>query len=183
MDEKKLNDAHEYLRTWLDRSRMLADAAPDVQKLIELLVWEKRTLERRPTEASNISTFDVDRHADSLYARIKSSLPMIPDIDPRAITHVSSATLSSASAVVAYVSSVARLETPAAVEYASGALAEYRQLQESNQQPARVRSLLEQILPTVGKSLIARTRHISGTGREMVPRQRLRWKCELFLIA
>src|SRR5713226_64939 len=103
MDEKKLNDAYEYLRTWLDRSRQVADVAPDVRQLFELLDWEKRTLARRPIEASSISSSNVDKHTESLYGRITSSLPMIPVIDRAALTHVSSATASSSSAVVMYV--------------------------------------------------------------------------------
>ena len=149
MDEKKLNDVHQYLRTWLDRSREVAHVAPSVQQLFEFVDWEKRTLEHRPTEASSISTSHIDKHTESLYGQITSSLPMIPAISRVTLKHLTLATASSTSAVVMYVSDVGRLETPDAVTYASNALTEYRQLQESHQRPAQIHSLLERAFPTI----------------------------------
>lgn len=94
MDSKNLTDARDYLSSWLERSRQAADAATTVQQLYDLLDWEVRTYQRRPAEANSISTADLDRHAQSAYARITSALPMIPAIPMSSLTQVSSVTAS-----------------------------------------------------------------------------------------
>ena len=142
MDAKMLTDARDYLQTWLERSRQAADAAPTVQQLHDLLDWEVRTYERRPVEANSISTANLDRYAESIYGRITSALPMISAMPVGGLTQVGSATASTSSALLTYVIDVSHLQTPDAVNYASNALAEYRKLQESQQRPAQVRTLL-----------------------------------------
>jgi len=149
MDTKKLTDARDYLRTWLERSRQAADAAPTVQQLHDLLDWEVRTYERRPAEANSVSTTDLDRYAKSVYGRITSALPMIPAMPASGLTQISSVTASTSSGMLTYVIDVSHLQTPDTVNYASNALAEYRKLQEFQQRPAKVRELLVTRLPTV----------------------------------
>lgn len=149
MDAKKLTDARDYLRTWLERTRQAADAAPTVQKLYDLLDWEVRTYEHRPVEANSISTADLDRYTQSVYGRITSALPMISAMPASGLTQVGSVTASTSSAMLTYVIDVSYLQTPDAVSYASNALAEYRKLQESQQRPAQVRALLATRLPSV----------------------------------
>jgi hypothetical protein len=149
MDAKKLTDARDYLRTWLERSRQAANAAPTVQQLHDLLDWEVRTYERRPAEANSISTADLDRYVGSVYGRITSALPMIPTMLASGLTQVGSVTASTSSAMLTYVIDVSHLQTLDAVNYASNALAEYQKLQESQQRPAQVRTLLAMHLPTV----------------------------------
>jgi hypothetical protein len=149
MDAKKLTDARDYLGTWLERSRQVVDAAPAVQRLYDVLDWEVRTYERRPTEAGSILTPDLDRYGELVYSRITSSLPMLPPIPASSITQVSSITASSTSAILAYVAEVSNLQTPSAVTYASSVLTEYGRLQESQQRPVEVRALLATRMPTV----------------------------------
>lgn len=149
MDEKKLTEARDYLGTWLERSRQVVDAAPTIQRLYDVLDWEVRTYDRRPSEAGSISTPELDRYGELVYSRITSSLPMLPLIPASDMTQVSSVTASSSSAVLAYVTEVWNLQTPAAVSYASNALAEYGRLQESQQRPVQVRELLAAHLPSV----------------------------------
>lgn len=148
MDADKLTDLREYLRTWLDRSRQAADATPTVQQLSEVVDWEVRTFDRRPIVAKKISMTDLDKHAESVYGRITSFLPMIPAIPPSGLAQITSLSASTSYAMLTYVLDVSHLQTPDAVTYASNTLTEYRQLQESQERPAHVRALLAVRLPS-----------------------------------
>ncbi len=150
MDEKKLTETRDYLTTWLDRSRQVVDAAPEVRRLRDLLDWELRTYQARPLEAGSVPTANLDKHVQLLNDRITSSLPMLPLIPAAGLTQVGSITASSSSAFLTYVADVAKLQTPGTVNYASNALAAYGALQESQQRPLQVHALLTEHMPTVG---------------------------------
>jgi hypothetical protein len=149
MDEKRLAETRDYLTTWLDRSRQVADAASEVRRLRDLLDWELQTYQARPPEAVSVPTASLDKHVQLVNQRITSSLPMIPLIPMGGVIQVSSITASSSSAFVTYVADVGRLQTPSAVNFASKALAAYGALQESQQRPLQVRALLTERMPSV----------------------------------
>lgn len=149
MDAKKLADTRDYLCTWLERCRQANNAAPTVQRIHDLLDWEVRTVEKRPAEAKSISTTELDRYSEMVYGRIKSALPMLPEIPPEQLTTVSSSSAVSSTVVITYVSEISQLQTLEAMKYASNALLEYRELQESQQRPNQVRELLANRMPNV----------------------------------
>jgi hypothetical protein len=148
---KKLTDARDYLRLWLERAGQVADAAPQVQRLHDLVDWEVRTYEQRPPEADAVPALDLDRSGNVLYERLSSGLPMLPKIDGRFVTDIGSATASTSSAMVSYVSSVFDLQTPAAVTYATEALTRFQGLREAQDRPEQVRSLLLSHMPNAVK--------------------------------
>src|SRR3954454_3611480 len=149
MDLKKLKDAREYARTWLERSQQVSEAAPRVRETLEVLDWEIRTLESRPLEAYKISASALDEHADRMFSQLTSSLPMIPAIDTGRLNNASSVTASSSYAMVTYLAAVSELPVAGAVQYASGALTEYKQLQTARALPEQLRMLLVSKLPAV----------------------------------
>jgi hypothetical protein len=109
--------------------------------------WVVRTLERCPPEAAGIPSSQLDQHAQSVYARVTSGLPMIPTVDQTVLTSTASGVVTSTSATFVYLEDVLRLQTPVTKRYALESFSEYRQLQESHQRPEQVRTLLEETLP------------------------------------
>lgn len=150
MGTEKFTETRDYLRLWLERSQKAADAAPTVQQLCEDMDWVVQTLDRRPPEAADIPSLQLDEVAESVFQRVSSELPMIPQVDPTGLNSATSTAVSSTSAVVGYVENVGRLQTPDTERYASESLSEYRQLQDSHQRPEQVRILLAATLPAVG---------------------------------
>ena len=69
----KLNDARKYLQDWLKRSQEASVAAPQVQQYLEMIEWETKTIRNSPSEASVISTNDVDEHADRVFRGIQEN--------------------------------------------------------------------------------------------------------------
>jgi len=149
MELDNLIKLREYIAAWLKRCRQATEAAPTVQQLHEVVDWNVRTLERCPLDGTNISTADLDKHAEFIYEQITSSLPMIPAIPLSSITQISSLTASTSSAMLIHVLNVSHLDTPDTVKYATSALDEFRQLQESQQRPDQVRALLVARIPSV----------------------------------
>ena len=145
----KLNDARKYLQDWLKRSQEASVAAPQVQQSLEMIEWETKTIRNSPSEASVISTNDVDEHADRVFRGIQENLPMIPKINANFIADVGSSTVSSTSAMVTYVSDVSRLDTQETREFASNALEEFNKIQYKYQFPNEVKLLIVNVFPTL----------------------------------
>jgi hypothetical protein len=72
---------------------------------------------------------------------------MLPSIDRITWASAASTTTGSNTVVVSYVDEVAQLGTPGARNYATRALTEYRELQDSHERPQQIRTLLEKYFP------------------------------------
>ena len=119
MGAEKFTETRDYLRLWLERSQQAANAAPAVKQLCEEMDWAVRTIERRPPEAADIPSFQLDESADSVFERVNCELPMIPQLDRTNVTLATGTVVSSTSEVVAYVENVSRLQTVDTEKYAA----------------------------------------------------------------
>jgi hypothetical protein len=149
VDPKEPKDPHAYLSTWLERHKKASDVAPEVQKFYEYQEWKRHTLERRPTDASSISTSRIEESDSAFYERLKTNLPMLPTIDLGRMTEIGSSAAYSGTNVVMYLEEVSQLQTPATNKYVEDAFTEYRKLQDSHDRPEQIRTMLEQKLPSV----------------------------------
>lgn len=147
MDDLKKLSRH--LHTWLDRYRSAAGVAPVVQEAAEEVDWQIDLLEKRPTEAYNVSTAQIDERARFVCQSVGELLPQMPDYEPVIDLRINSITASSSSSANNYILQVADLGTPTAVDWARRAQDTYQALQTSHHRHDRVRELLATRFPTV----------------------------------
>jgi hypothetical protein len=123
---------------------------------------------RRPVEAENVSTIQIDEQAGLALERISRILPQMPAYNSSVSFHINSVTTSSSTATSVYISQVADIGTPGAVSYANAALNSYLPLQETHNRADRVRQLLKQRFPSVvarfSSAEQAGKQHQIGTG-------------------
>jgi hypothetical protein len=147
--DKKLDETRDYLREWLDKSREVADAAPEAKRIKEMLDWEAGVLERAPPEASEIPIRNIQEKNEVVYRRVRDAFPPLPPVNLEVAISTNTETTSSTTATLQFLTAAWNMQTPAATEYARKALDAYRQLQDAHQRPAKVRALIETSLPTL----------------------------------
>jgi hypothetical protein len=146
---KKLGEARDYLRNWLDNHKRATEIAPAVQEAFEEINWQIETLNQRPQESVAISTSQVDEQADITYERITRILPQMPRYDLSIGIQVNSIAATAGTVSFNYILQIGDMGMPSTFDYASNAIRSYRILQDSHSRPDRVRELLTQKFPTV----------------------------------
>ena len=146
---EKTKARRNYLRTWLDRHREASQVAPVVGEALEEAEWELRVLRDRPADAHGISTAEVDAQASRAFDLIADALPQMPDYELAGKFLINSLSTNSTSAAFFYVQQVADVGTQATTDYALALSDEYRQLQETHHRRAKVRDLIQDVVPAV----------------------------------
>jgi hypothetical protein len=140
MDDPK--EFRDYLKEWLEKHQKASEAVPLLQRAYELVDWSCEALSKKPKEAEQIKTTDLTVRFSRGIEEVKSVLPMIPDIDNKAITLVNTIAVSGANATYDHILNVGEIPEKACYFYYQEQSKAYKFLQRSHNRVDEVRELL-----------------------------------------
>lgn len=143
-ETENLRKKEQYLTKWLHRIGTAKDIVPDVQKNLEVTRWEIEALENRPTVAGEApSSSELCYYTAQDYKYTVSGLPMIPDYKPLVMDTTASATASGTAIFIGYIAKYADIKDTKAVDFSHEQIRRYREIQERQERPLQVRSLMQ----------------------------------------
>jgi hypothetical protein len=141
---ENLRKKEEHLTEWLNRYGKAKIIVPDVQKNLEVTRWEIEALENRPTVAGEVpSASDLRYYTAEDYKNTVSGLPMMPDYNPMVMGTATSVTASGTTVVYNHIARYADFHDAKAVDFSNEQTRRYREIQERQERPKQVRSLMQ----------------------------------------
>ena len=146
LDElEKLETRKAYLEEWLFRFRKAQAVVSIVQMNLDQTNWEIDAWRNRPAEAGEILTPYLSQKFDRENQFLQKAFHPMPNYEMTDINRGTAVMISGSSILYEYVAKVGDLGTKNAIAYSSHYTAQYRELQEAQQRPAHVRSMIEAI--------------------------------------
>jgi len=142
---RKLRERRDYLKLWLERMKKAREAVPLVHRNLQTTEWEISALENAPEEADEIAAVDPSTALDQDFDYWRTNVPMMPDLDLKAVESSTGISASGTVSVYEYVSRVGDLQTPSAIDYSRKYTAAYQELQQEQDRPSEVRSLIAKL--------------------------------------
>lgn len=145
-DIKKLEERREHLSAALESRIRVQDDIPHIQQNLDLTDWQIRALENLPSESDEIPYKSRSDELEEENIFLKNSFPIFTyPIHPSLYSSTASVTVSGSTGTYDYINRVRDLGTPYAIDYGDAFIQEYKHIQEAQERPQRVRSLLERL--------------------------------------
>jgi hypothetical protein len=139
----QLKERYRYLTEWLERNKEAQRVLPYVHEQLELTEWEINALSNLPNEADEVPQFDFQSIFRKENDHLKAALPMMPKYDLSAVSSSSAYTLSGTTTVTAFITRIGEINTRGSQDFANKYMSDYREIQESQSRPTKVRKLIE----------------------------------------
>jgi hypothetical protein len=138
----KLHETKEYLGTWLTNFQKAAKIAPTIQEAYDQVDWACNAFDSYSKAGEGPKIEDIDKWSEEAYEGIKTNLPQMPIYDANTAIKISAMTTSANTAMTEHMYKVSQLESQVANQWAMEQIVSYKTLQERQERPTRVRTLL-----------------------------------------
>ena len=148
MNEDELqnrNKKRKHLENWLQNFEQARDIVPRVQKELEKTEWEIDALSNLPEEAAEIPSGDMKVLFDNDFKYLTQALPMLPTFNVSQLSDSDAISSSGTMSVYQYVSRIADIATPKALEFSNRYTLKYQEIQIAHDRPNEVRNLLAKL--------------------------------------
>lgn len=142
---KKLEERKAHLEEVKASYLKAPDVIPIIQQNIDITDWQLRVYRNLPPESAEIPKSNRKEELESENHYIKGLYTVLNIPSQQQLFSSTSVTISGGTADYEYVNRVRDLGTPSAVEFGNIFIPEYNRLQEAQQRPQQVRSLLERL--------------------------------------
>lgn len=165
-----LDELHDFLEDWTKGYRhVVENVAPRVQEASDQVDLIRGMLQACPREAAQISTDVIQREASRALALARRSLPKMPTPGQTAFSWSATSTSSAATSFLSQVSHLGEeRRSPEILQFVNTYSTQYSQLQEAQQRPGQVRSLMEKkatsLLGRMDAAIFAYQRFREGAG-------------------
>ncbi len=140
-----------YLQDWLNDAKSIQAAVPNVQKQLDLAIWDEQTLSDAPHEVENVISASVAPLLEQDLDTIHKALPELPRVELRQV-YVSDATTSTSSTIIYHFASDARSSHDLQMEmWGDRHCKRYEALQSELGRENEVRNLLYGLKDTLGR--------------------------------
>ena len=139
-----LNKKRRYLAEWLSRFAIAHNKVrPEVQKNLDMTDWEIEALTNLTNTSMESLPKELDRSFERDYKYIKQNIPMMPDFSTIASSTATSMATAGTSGVYNFVAKFGDVGTRDVRDSVRKYTHRYRELQEAQERPERVRQLME----------------------------------------
>lgn len=146
---KKLTELRDHLREWVDRYSKAVEAAPDVQRTLDLVNWQFQAHSEAPEELKRTLESQLSYVWEREHDVAIRALPLIPRYDLRAIAAASLATASANTIAYEYLLSARGGGGNFYPMYFQRQLDSYRSIQTSQNRMSEVKDLIQRYVPQV----------------------------------
>ena len=135
--------ARDYLTNWLANFQKASEAVPFVQKAKDTFDWQCEAISQQPKGTESLVLYNPSSGFAMSYGDIPNILPMIPNIDPKAITHVNTIAASGASGTFEQILKIGEIQGEVNYVYYREQSTRYQALQRSQDRINEVQSLVQ----------------------------------------
>jgi len=145
-DIKKYEERKDHLHAALESRLRAQNDIPHIQQEEDITDWQLRALKNRPPESIEVPYKNRSDEIEAENQFLKNSFPVLAlRISPTLYSSSDSITVSGSPPTYDYINRIRDLGTPEAIDFGNTYIQEYNQLQEAQERPKRVRTLLEKI--------------------------------------